>query len=136
MKRLTFALLVLCFACSVHAKCANKLYIFTGIVASEDAAPIPDALVAVAWNDTVQGTTLERTTHTDSSGRYSIEVPFYPWSRSARGSDKCNAKLSEVSVLVAASGFVEQKAEQAVKGAQTTANYSLKRTAANRHGVN
>jgi len=129
MKVFAATLLVLLTTPAAQAKCANDLYRFTGVVTATDATPISDALVAVAWNDTVQGTTLERTAHTDSAGRYSIEVPFYPWKGGSRGADTCNAKLTEVAVLVAASGYVEQETEQPVKGLQTTANYSLKRTA-------
>ena len=131
MKHL-FAPLLALFTFVVHAKCANELYVFTGNVATQDSAPIADALVAIAWNETVRGRTLERTTRTDSTGQYSIEVPFYPWSGTKRGTDSCDAKLAEVAALVVAPGFVEQQAELPVTGLQTTANYSLKRTAAER----
>jgi hypothetical protein len=135
MKHLIATLLALT-ASSVQAKCANELYTFAGKVAAQDSAPISGALVAVAWSEGVHGTTFERTARTDSTGRYSVELPFYPWSGNEHGTDLCNAKLAEVAVLVAAPGFVEQQAELPVNGSQTTANYSLKRTAANRHGVN
>jgi len=134
MKHLIAALLTLT-APSVQAKCANELYTFTGKVAAQDSAPISDALVAVAWNETVHGTTLERTAHTDSTGRYSVELPFYPWSGNKHGTDLCNAKLTDVAVLVAAPGFAEQQTELSVEGSQTTANYSLKRIAASGGGV-
>jgi hypothetical protein len=131
MKHLAIALLALLSAPHALAKCANVLYTITGtVVAAPDSSPVSDALVALVWNDTVGGATLERTAHTDSAGTYSIEVPFYPWSGSGLGGDKCSAKLTKVSVLVAAPGFVEQKADQPITGTATTANYSLKRTAA------
>jgi hypothetical protein len=133
MKHLAIALLAVLPVPSALAKCANVLYTIAGtVVTAQDTAPVSGALVALAWNDTVQSTTLERTARTDSAGRYSIEVPFYPWSGDAHGTDQCRAKLTEVSVLVAAPGFIEQKSTLPIAGKAVTANYSLKRTAAGR----
>jgi hypothetical protein len=133
MKHIAIALLAFFAIPSAHAKCANVLYTIAGtVVTAQDSAPVTGALVALAWNDPVQGTTLERTARTDSAGRYSIEVPFYPWSGNAHGADQCSAKLTEVSALVAAPGFVEQKSTLPIASTVMTANYSLKRTAAGR----
>jgi hypothetical protein len=116
---------------SAQAKCANVLYTVTGtVVTVADSAPISDALVVLIWNDTVKGTPLERTARTDATGRYSIEVPFYPWNGNVRGTEQCDATLGEVTMLVAAHDFDQLEVSQLITGTATTANYSLKRTAA------
>jgi hypothetical protein len=127
-----FAILLGAFiAVSAQAKCTNVPYTVIGtVVTIEDSSPVSDALVVLMWNDTVKGTLLERTARTDAAGRYSIEVPFYPWRGNVRGTDQCDATLGEVTMFVAAPGFDSQQVSQLITGTATTANYSLKRTAA------
>jgi hypothetical protein len=135
MKVFSGCLLAVALLPSAHAKCANDLYAISGAVTDfASSQPLPGAGLAVTWTDP-PGRERTISAQTDASGHYLLQVAFYPWSSGVHGADECNAKLTQVSVSISAGGFASQVVEQSLTGLATTANYSLKRTAANRRGV-
>jgi hypothetical protein len=136
MKRISSILFGFFLAFSAHARCTNVLYALSGSVTEAPGLlPIAGADVTVQWTDFAKGRIFKAVSHTDEAGRYSASVPFRPWSGNTHGHDVCSAKLLEVSVTVAAHGFERHVQKEPIAGAVSTANYSLKRTAANRLGV-
>jgi len=138
MNRSVSVLLLLLLSSAAHAKCATETYIVGGFIGSSpDSAPVEGAEISVAYGENVGDLSAARTAvaQTGKDGHYSVEVRFYPLSASRRGSDECNAKLTSVSVSVSAAGFESLSQLLSLDGTAATANYSLKRTAVNRHGV-
>ena len=138
MRRSVSVLLSVLLASAAPAKCATEAYTIGGLVSSStDSAPIEGAEVSVAYGESGGNISATRTAsvQTGRDGRYSVEFQFYPLSPSHRGSDECKAKLTSVSVSVSAASFESLSQELLLNGTATTANYSLKRTAVNRHGV-
>ena len=119
-----------------HAKCANELYEVSGNVKdSTDFSPIAGAEVVLTWSELGGAVSQTLTAKTNTVGNFRARIRFYTWSGMVGSSDRCQAKLTSISLSVSASGFESEVGEQAITGSATTANYSLKRTAVNRHGV-
>jgi len=138
MNRSASVLLSLLLSSAVHAKCATETYIIGGFIGSyPDSAPVEGAEISVAYGENAGGMSAARTAvaQTGKDGHYSVELRFYPLGSSRRGSDECNAKLTSVSVSVSAAGFESLSQLLSLNGTVATANYSLKRTAANGGGV-
>ena len=133
---LAFALLVALTPTIACGKCITTWHDITGIVAAADATPIPNAKVVVAWSVLTRQVKETSVVQTDANGRYSVHLPFYTGSGSTLFGDVCKAILSKVSIEVSAPEYEPSGSIVPVGSGAVTANYSLKRTAANRHGVN
>jgi hypothetical protein len=131
VKRLTVTLLLLFAVPYAQAKCAAEAYSFSGSVTrTAEGAVISNAEITLTWSDPPSAQPQTVSAQTDAAGKYSIRLMFYPWSGTIAGADQCRAKLSSVSVHISAPGFVSQAIALTVSSVATTANYSLKRTAA------
>jgi hypothetical protein len=131
MKRIALIVASILANLSAHARCSNESYTISGLVTeASSSSPVVGAEVAITWTDFSQSHKV--TAQTDSMGRYSISLAFRPWSGNVNGHDECRAKLTQTSVIVSALGFERQSGAQPVPSVATTANYSLKRTAAGR----
>jgi hypothetical protein len=134
-------MLSLLLASTAHAECSIEIYRVSGIVNSAaDSSPVAGAKVVVIYNQPgyaapdskASGVVLSVAAQTDQNGRYQLDVNFDPLSANGPGTEACKNKLAFVTVSVSAVGFELLLQEQQLSGAASTANYSLKRTAAER----
>jgi hypothetical protein len=130
-------LLFALFSTVAEAKCADELYEVGGDVTNvSDSSPIAGAEIVITWKELAGSIFRNTTAKTNLVGHYRARIHFYPWSgEKVGGGDECRAKLSRISLTFSASGFDSGAKEQEVAVSPVMANYSLKRTAANRHGV-
>jgi len=114
---------------AVSAKCVSIPYGVTGIVSGPDGAPLIDADVIVTFPEIDE----KKVVRTNIYGRYDAHIFYSP------GDDEptrehgalCEERLSKAVVYVSAEGYESSSGGLPIKEAETvTANYSLKRTAA------
>lgn len=131
------------FALDIHAECAFDVYSFSGVVTSS-ASPVAGAVVVVTFDQPGHAppelpasatTALSETAKTDREGRYRINMKFDPISTGGVSARQCANKLTFVTVSISAVGYEPLMQEQPISGLLSTADYSLKRAAASRHGA-
>jgi hypothetical protein len=87
------------------AACDLRTWTIAGLVVDADGAPVPDATVEARWEEKVNGTMSNRR-DADSLGRFTAPIAFDPYSgKTFGGSFKCEETLSEVTLVIASTGF-------------------------------
>lgn len=90
---------------AVAAACSLKTWTIEGLVVDADGAPIAGATIEARWEERANGTMSNRR-DTDAAGRFTAPVAFDPYSgKTFGGTDKCEATLDEVTLVVSKSGF-------------------------------
>jgi hypothetical protein len=96
MRYLLFTLMLL-FSPLVEAKCADKVYLASGVVTGRDAAAAKGAIVGASWIEHGEpaGPVFAST---DALGRYTLYIRFRTDSGFSFFGDRCDAVLETLSV--------------------------------------